>query len=96
MTDLRVDYQLLDQIDASLGRLAAEFGSIEAVQDSYNAAMGSPDIAGAMTGFAENWSIHRKKLVSSMQALQKMTQGTRQGFQGTDDDLSRQLAAKTR
>jgi hypothetical protein len=52
MTDLRVDYQLLDQVYASLGRLAGQFEHIQAMQDGYNGAMGSADITAAMTGCA--------------------------------------------
>ena len=49
-----------------------------------------------MNGFAGNWSIHRKKLTSSMQALQKKVHDTRQGFSQTDDDLRQQLASRTK
>jgi hypothetical protein len=91
MTDLRLDYQLLDEIRASLRSLAADFGSIEVMQDGYNAAMGSPAIASAMNGFAGNWSVHRQKLVASMQALEQMAEGTRSGFTKTDDDLRQQV-----
>ena len=47
MAGLRVDYQLLDRIYASLG-LAGQFKNIQAVQDSYNGVTGSGDITGAM------------------------------------------------
>jgi hypothetical protein len=96
MTDLRVDYQLLDQIYGSLGRLAGQFEHIQAMQDGYNGAMGSDAIAGAMNGFAGNWSIHRQRLTASMQALQKKVHDTRQGFSQTDDDLRQQLASRTK
>jgi hypothetical protein len=46
MTDLRVDYQLLDHIYAGLGRLAGQFEHIQAMQDGYNEAMGSAAVAG--------------------------------------------------
>jgi hypothetical protein len=59
MTDLRIDYQLLDQVSASLGSLAGQFEHIQATQDGYNTAMGSDLITSAMDGFAGNWSIHR-------------------------------------
>ena len=57
MAGLRVDYQLLDRIYASLG-LAGQFKNIQAVQDSYNGVTGSGDITGAMNGFAANRGIH--------------------------------------
>lgn len=91
MTDLRLDYQLLDQIKTNLGNLAAEFESIEATQDGYNGAMGAPEIVSAMNGFAGNWTTHRQKMTASMRALQQMSEGTKEGFSMADDDLSRQI-----
>ncbi len=96
MADLKVDYQLLDQTYASLGGLAGQFETIQAVQDGYNSAMGSDAIAAAMNGFAGNWSIHRKKLTGQMRALRQQVHAARQGFGQTDQDLSRQLAGKTK
>jgi len=96
MTDLRVDYQLLDNIHASLGRLAGQFESIQAMQDGYNGAMGSDAITAAMNGFAGNWSIHRRKLTASMRALQQKVDRTHRGFRQTDHDLGQQLASRTK
>lgn len=91
MTDLRLDYQLLDEIRANLRSLAADFGSIEVMQDGYNSAMGSSGIVSAMDGFAGNWSVHRQKLVASMRALEQMAEGTKSGFTRTDNDLRQQI-----
>jgi hypothetical protein len=94
MADLKVDYQLLEQTDNSLGSLVGEFQNIQAVQDGYDGALGSGDVAGAMNGFAGNWDYHRKQLVGSMQALQKLVQGAKAGFQKTDNDLTQDLTKK--
>ena len=96
MTDLRVDYRLLDAIDASLGQLAGQFEQLQATQDGYDGAMGSAAITAAMDGFAGNWSIHRERLTASMRALQQKVRDTRRGFSQTDDDLGRQLAGRTK
>lgn len=96
MVDLRLDYQLLDEVRTSLGSLAGEFENIQATQNGYNTAMGSADITAAMNGFAGNWDTSRKKLLGQMQALQQMVHGTRQGFGKTDEGLRQQLAGKTR
>lgn len=96
MTDLRVDYQLLDQVYASLGRLAGQFENIQAMQDGYNGAMGSADITAAMNRFAGDWSIHRARLTVSMRALQQKVHQTHREFSQTDDDLRQQLASRTK
>jgi hypothetical protein len=94
MADLKIDYQLLEQANSSLSSLVGEFDNIQAVQDGYDGALGSGDIAGAINGFAGNWDYHRKQLVGSMQALQKMVQETRQQFRKTDNDLKQGLTTK--
>ena len=96
MTDLRVDYRLLDQIDASLGQLAGQFEQLQATQDGYDGAMGSAAITAAIDGFAGNWSIHRERLTASMRALQQKVRDTQRGFSQTDDDLGQQLASRTK
>jgi hypothetical protein len=92
--DLKVDYQLLDSTERSLGRLTSEFENIKAQESGYDGAMGSGDIAGAMNNFAGNWDYHRKKLVGSMQALGKMVTETRKQFQDTDSKLKASLVKK--
>jgi hypothetical protein len=94
MADLKVDYQLLDSIERNLSSLVSEFQNIEVQESSYDSAMGSGDIVGAMGSFAGNWDYHRKKLVGSMEALGKMVSETRQGFQKTDCQLASSLTKK--
>jgi len=67
MAGLRVDYQLLDRIYASLG-LAGQFKNIQAVQDSYNGVTGSGDITGAR-------GIHLTGPASSEACLGKVRSG---------------------
>ena len=47
-----------------------------------------------MDSFAGNWDYHRKKLVSSMQALGTMISQTKQAFTQTDTKLQSSLTAK--
>jgi hypothetical protein len=91
MADLKVDYQLLDSIERNLSSLVSQFENIETQTGSYDAAMGSGDIAGAMGNFAGNWEYHRKQIVSSMQSLGQMVNATKKHFQDTDDKLKASL-----
>lgn len=52
MTDLKVDYALLDQSETTLSGLVSEFENIRAQESAYDGAMGSGDIASAMGSFA--------------------------------------------
>jgi hypothetical protein len=94
MTDLKVDYALLDQSEVTLSGLVSEFENIKAQESAYDGAMGSGDIASAMDSFAGNWDYHRKKLVGSIQALGTMINQTKQAFDTTDGKLQSSLTAK--
>lgn len=94
MSDLKVDYQLLDSIESSLSSLLSGFQNIKAQTGGYDGAMGSSAIVSAMDGFAGNWDDHRKNLVSSIQALGTMVGETKEHFQGTDNKLSKSLTKK--
>jgi hypothetical protein len=95
VADLIVDYQLLDETERSLSSLTSEFNNIEAQTGSYDGAMGSGDIAGAMGNFSGNWDYHRKQLVGSMEALGKMVSATKQEFQKADCQLAASLTKKS-
>ncbi len=94
MSDLKVDYNLLEQSEKSLSSLVSEFQNIKAQEGSYDGAMGSGDIASAMDSFAGNWDYHRKKLVSAIADLGKMVSETLQGFQKVDTELQTDLTKK--
>lgn len=94
MSDLKVDYQLLDSIERSLTSLHSEFQNIKAQTGAYDGAMGSGDVASAMDGFAGNWDDHRKALLSSIQSLGKMVSETMQQFRNTDNKLKHSLTKK--
>ena len=94
MADLKVDYQLLDSIERDLGNLVSQFEHIEAQTGSYDGAMGSSDIVGAMGGFSGNWDHHREQMVGSMQALGQMVSSTKNHFRDADDKLKSSLTKK--
>lgn len=91
MSDLVVDYNLLDQTERSLSRLHSEFSNIKAQDRTYFRAWGSADIASAMEEFAGNWDHHRRKLLDSMQALGQMVSQSKSSFAKADSDLSTAL-----
>lgn len=94
MADLRVDYQLLASITATLSSLASEFAHIDDQVSSYVTAYGSGAIAGAMGSFSGNWSNHRKTLLASMENLGQMTAATEQHFRQADSSLASDLTRK--
>lgn len=84
MTDLKVDYSLLDQSQTSLRRIASEFGSCEATRDELAPIWGSSDVAGAMRGFVNNWDRHRGQLLDKINTVGEMCASTAETFRCAD------------
>jgi len=54
VSDLKVDYDLLEASHKALTSLISEFGNLQASTSGYDGALGSGTIAGAMSNFAGN------------------------------------------
>ena len=91
MSDLKVDYDLLEASHKALASLASEFGDLKASTTGYDGALGSGTIAKAMDSFAGNWDYHRDKLVASMQKLDKMITESVKHFMETDKKAAQEL-----
>ncbi len=91
MTDLRVDYALLDQSQTSLQRIAHEFASAEATRDELASIWGSRDVANAMRGFVDNWDRHRGQLLNSIQNVGQLCAASAEAFRCTEMALSQVL-----
>lgn len=91
MSDLKVDYDLLEASHKALTSLASEFGNLQASTSGYDGALGSGTIAGAMDSFAGNWSYHRDKLVASMKKLDEMITESVKHFMETDKKAAQEL-----
>jgi hypothetical protein len=96
MTDLRISYHDLESAHAALSGTASQFEGIQARQSRSDAAMGSGDVAGAMDGFAGNWTYHRKLLLGKMRNLGSLLTQALTQFPKADRDLSHQLTSKQR
>jgi len=91
MADLKVDYQLLASIHATMAGLMTEFEAIEDQASAYFSAYGYSGITSVMSGFAGNWSDHRKKLLGTMQDLDRMVTTTATDFRTADSKLASDL-----
>lgn len=91
MSDLKVDYDLLEASHKSLTSLVSEFGHLQASTSGYDGALGSGAVAGAMGNFAGNWSYHRDKLVGNMKKLDDMITESVKQFMETDKKAAQEL-----
>ena len=62
MAELEVDIAALRNMAGRLKGLKEEFESQDALTSGHQHAVGSPEIAGALDDFADNWSDKRKEL----------------------------------
>ena len=84
MADLKVDYQLLEQIRSQLGTVISNLNGIETQAGEAGAEVGSAQVANALGGFAGNWSYHRKQLLGDAQQLQTRVGAALDSFRQVD------------
>lgn len=89
--DLVVDLPLLEQTAGALSMLIEEFNNSDKIVSSYHASVGDPTLTSALDDFANDWSVHRKDLVSSMQSVYQMATKSHKAYIDTDDKLAQEL-----
>ncbi|MDQ3990666.1 MAG: hypothetical protein M3228_15280 [Actinomycetota bacterium] len=87
---LKIDLGLIRATGAGLGRIKDALHQAEATQPGVGV-LGSGELAGAMDEFVDNWKIHRKKLVASVEAHQKMAVDSAEAYEDTDEGLAKEL-----
>lgn len=97
MADLAVNYDLLAEFQNNLTFVEQSFKGLHGEVHGLDAnqGWGSDDIRKAMGSFADNWSYHRSKLESAIDALQKMVSTTTGAFQDADQQLAQSLHVDT-
>lgn len=87
---LKIDLGLLRATGAGLGQIKDALQHAEATRPGIEV-LGSGELAGAMAEFVDNWRIHRSKLVSSIEAHQKMAIESAEAYENTDTELAKEL-----
>jgi len=90
VSDLIVDYQVLEQSEQLLARLHQQIDGSSASL-AVDSDWGFGDVTSAMGGFYGDWSYHRKQILDRMETLHTMSRQSRQAFQGADAKLASQL-----
>jgi hypothetical protein len=91
MADLAVDLDLLERTAGSLSMLIEEFSNVSKIVSTYQGDVAEPTLTGALQAFADDWTVHRQNLVSSMQSVYKMATESHKAYIATDDELARDL-----
>lgn len=88
MSDLIVDYQVLEQAEQLMGRLHQQVSGGGTWSLAQDRDWGFGGVSSAMGGFYGDWSYHRQQILGRMQALHTMSVQSRQAFQGADAKLA--------
>jgi hypothetical protein len=94
MSDLKVDYGILQETEKTLTSLHTEFSNIKTQERVYDSEWGSGDVEGAMHSFTNNWDDHRKKLLSAIESVGKLVSESVETFQKADGKLATSLTKK--
>jgi len=87
---LKVDLALIRATGTGLGRIKDALHHAEATKPG-GGVLGSGELTGAMDDFVDNWEIHRKKLVASVEAHEKMATDSAEAYENTDEGLAKEL-----
>ncbi|MGW7424775.1 hypothetical protein ACWGJB_32895 [Streptomyces sp. NPDC054813] len=87
--DLAVDDRLLVKTAKTLSKIQYEFEHTEDHQGDLRKIWGSGDVAGAMDHFADNWSYHRKQLLSSVRTVGELAEKCHEAFRELDQKLAK-------
>jgi len=91
MSDLIVDYQVLEQSEQLLAKLHQQIGAGTGASVAEDSDWGFGGVVSAMGGFYGDWTYHRQQILTRMETLHTMTRQSRQAFQGADNKLASQL-----
>lgn len=95
MTDLKVDYAVLDASRHTLDRLKADFDGIERRRDTTDGCWGHRDVTDAMHDFASNMDHHRKDLSKEIAEVHDKLEATVKAFRDADQKLQDELEKNT-
>ncbi|MFH9175934.1 hypothetical protein [Streptomyces albogriseolus] len=89
MSDLTVDFLLLNTSAKQLKAIQKEFKKLNEWKDDIQSVVGAHELKEAMADFIENWDDNRKRLLEDLENVGKMVEGTRNAFKGLDDELAK-------
>lgn len=91
MADLVVNLSLLERTAGALSMLIEEFSNASKIVSGSRGQVAEPALVSALDDFANDWSVHRQDLLSSMQSVFKMATESHKAYLATDDKLAREL-----
>jgi rRNA-processing protein FCF1 len=91
MADLVVNLSLLESTAGALSMLIEEFSNASKIVSASQGEVAEPTLVSALDDFANDWTVHRQDLLSSMEAVYKMATESHKAYIATDDKLAQDL-----
>ncbi|MGH3831279.1 MAG: hypothetical protein ACRDRS_12675 [Pseudonocardiaceae bacterium] len=88
---LKVDVALIRATAGGLGQIKEALKQHADASKLGTEVLGSDELSQAMDEFVHNWTIHRGKLVSAVEAHQKMATASADAYEHTDAELAKAL-----
>jgi hypothetical protein len=87
-----VNYEALQEVGTTLGRLKDEFGGAEDRVDGYGGQVGHEDVADALHDFATNWSDDRGEIVEKMENVASFAKQASAAYHEYDHGLAGEIS----
>ncbi|PGH49956.1 hypothetical protein [Streptomyces sp. Ru87] len=95
MSDLSIDYALLDRVRGNLDHIAHLMKQPGRDMEQISGqAMGVPELADRMDDFGDEWSYGIKKLTKFSDQASKALLKVKESFDALDKDLAKQMESK--
>lgn len=87
MSDLDITVDDVRELGDKLRLIATEFENAEDIADEYADEVSHRDLAHELEEFAENWRIHRNKLMDGLRSLAEKATESAEGYDGIETEL---------
>ncbi|RKN10061.1 hypothetical protein [Streptomyces radicis] len=91
MSDLIVTIGEVRELSDKLRLVATEFEGSEDIASDYAEEVSHGDLAHELEQFAENWAVHRGKLMDSLSTFVEMAKAAADGYDGVELELTNAL-----
>ncbi|MGI8665426.1 MAG: hypothetical protein ACR2N4_05270 [Jatrophihabitans sp.] len=88
--DLYADLDALQQLASRLTQIKDALEHVKDDLESYEPALGSSHVSGALHDFVNGWRAGRKKIIGNVDKLQQKVAGVAQTYQEQEDALIKQ------
>ncbi|MDT0269534.1 hypothetical protein RM844_24945 [Streptomyces sp. DSM 44915] len=91
MSDLQISVDEVRELATKLRLVATEFENSEDIASEYAEEVSHGDLAHELEQFAENWRIHRDKLMEGLGTFVEHAEQAAEGYDGIETELANAL-----